>query len=218
MVSLKSSLHWQTVPFSSLKQCAIRHQQFDYPVRDIEGRVRVNGTEVRFEQLRGRNGNCEVRGEGTFRPADGLHLQLIADRVPLNQELRLALQPSTRNVWDSLRPTGDLDQVRLDLRQGTGATRPDIAVDFDIHRADNPHQPDAAIAQDVGLGREARGGDQKRLLFRSPAASRARSWRRLRRGPHGRQRGSRPLDILVECRGHLRPRREARTGATVTRS
>jgi hypothetical protein len=129
-----------------LKQCAIRHQQFDYPVRDIEGQVRVNGTEVRFEQLRGRNGNCDVRGEGTFRPADGLHLQLTADRVPLNQELRLALQPSTRNVWDSLRPTGDLDQVRLDLRQGTGATRPDIAVDFDIHRADNPNQPDAAIA------------------------------------------------------------------------
>jgi hypothetical protein len=24
--------------------------------------------------------------------------------------------------------------------------------------------------------------------------------------PHGRQRGLRPLDILVECRGHLRPR------------
>jgi hypothetical protein len=26
--------------------------------------------------------------------------------------------------------------------------------------------------------------------------------------PNGLQRGSRPLDILVECRGHLRPRRE----------
>jgi hypothetical protein len=24
--------------------------------------------------------------------------------------------------------------------------------------------------------------------------------------PNGRQRGSRPLDLLVECRGHLRPR------------
>jgi hypothetical protein len=29
--------------------------------------------------------------------------------------------------------------------------------------------------------------------------------------PTGRQRGSRPLDILVECRGRLRPRREVRT-------
>jgi hypothetical protein len=55
---------------------------------------------------------------------------------------------------------------------------------------------------------ESGSGDQKHLLFRSPAASRARSWRRLRRGPHGRQRGSQPLDILVECRGHLRPRRD----------
>ena len=26
--------------------------------------------------------------------------------------------------------------------------------------------------------------------------------------PDGRQRGSRPLDILVECRGHAGPRRE----------
>jgi len=129
-----------------LKQCAIRHQQFEYPVRDIEGQVRVNGSEIKFERLFGKNGNCEVRAEGSFRPADGLHLLLTADRVPLNQELRLALQPSTRNVWDSLRPTGDLDQVRVDLRQGTGATRPDIAVDFDIHRPDNPNQPDSAIA------------------------------------------------------------------------
>jgi hypothetical protein len=29
--------------------------------------------------------------------------------------------------------------------------------------------------------------------------------------PNGRQRGSRPLNILVECLGHLRPRREVRT-------
>jgi hypothetical protein len=29
--------------------------------------------------------------------------------------------------------------------------------------------------------------------------------------PNGRQRGSRPLDILVECRGHLRPLREVST-------
>ena len=36
-----------------LKQCAIRHQQFEYPVREIEGQVRVNGAEVKFERLRG---------------------------------------------------------------------------------------------------------------------------------------------------------------------
>jgi hypothetical protein len=29
--------------------------------------------------------------------------------------------------------------------------------------------------------------------------------------PTGLQQSSRPLDILVECRGHLRPRREVRT-------
>jgi hypothetical protein len=28
--------------------------------------------------------------------------------------------------------------------------------------------------------------------------------------PNGRQRGSRPCNILVECRGHLRPWREVR--------
>jgi hypothetical protein len=29
--------------------------------------------------------------------------------------------------------------------------------------------------------------------------------------PNGRQRGSRPSDILVECHGHLRPLHEVRT-------
>ena len=35
------------------------------------------------------------------------------------------------------------------------------------------------------------------------------------KAPNGWQRGSLPLDILVECRGHLGPRREVRTNTTV---
>jgi hypothetical protein len=35
--------------------------------------------------------------------------------------------------------------------------------------------------------------------------------------PNGRQRGSRPLDILVECRDHLRPRRDSHQDEIIAR-
>ena len=129
-----------------LKQCAIRHQLFPWPVRDIEGLARVNGSEVQFERLRGRNGTCTITGAGAFRPADGLNLKLVGLNVPLNQELRQAMQPNTQRVWDALRPTGEVAEVRVDIRHGTGATRPDIAVDFDLHRRGSNTVPNAAIA------------------------------------------------------------------------
>lgn len=129
-----------------LKQCSIRHQLFPWPVRDIEGVARVNGSEIQFERLRGRNDASNLSGSGTFRPADGLHLKLVALNVPLNQELRQALQPNTQRVWDALRPTGEVAEVRVDLRHVTGATRPDIAVDFDLHRPGSKGTPSAAIA------------------------------------------------------------------------
>lgn len=129
-----------------LKQCVIRHQQFPWPVRDIEGLARVNGSEIQFERLRGRNGASNITGSGSFRPADGLHLKLVALNVPLNQELRQALQPNTQRVWDALRPTGEVAEVRVDLRHVTGAARPDIAVDFDLHRPGSTTPPNTAIA------------------------------------------------------------------------
>lgn len=129
-----------------LKQCSIRHQLFPWPVRDVEGLARVNGSEVQFERLRGRNGASTVTGSGNFRPADGLHLKLVALNVPLSQELRQALQPNTQRVWDALRPTGEIAEVRVDLRQVTGANRPDIAVDFDLHRKGSATEPNASIA------------------------------------------------------------------------
>ena len=129
-----------------LKQCSIRHQLFPWPVRDIEGLATVNGSEVQFERLRGRNNTSTISGTGAFRPADGLNLKLVALNVPLNQELRQALQPNTQRVWDALRPTGEVAEVRIDLRHGTGATRPDLAVDFDLHRRGSKTPTNASIA------------------------------------------------------------------------
>jgi hypothetical protein len=45
--------------------------------------------------------------------------------------------------------------------------------------------------------------------FQSPAASRARSWRGLRRG--SQRPAAWPLDVLIECRGYDRPRQDERT-------
>lgn len=128
-----------------LKQCSIRHQMFEYSIRDIGGTVRVRGPIIRFDQLAGRHEQSAVRGDGDYHPDRGLTLQFTADRVALTQELRAAFQPPVRAVWDSLRPAGRVGLVQVDLLQAVAETKPRIAVEIELHDPAASEPPAASI-------------------------------------------------------------------------
>lgn len=101
-----------------LKQCQVRHVRFDYPLRDVAGQIVVNGDEVRFLGLRGRNTDSVVQAAGEWAPTTGLQLRFLAERLALDSQLRAALPPSALQVWDAVRPSGSIDLVRSTLTVG----------------------------------------------------------------------------------------------------
>jgi hypothetical protein len=71
-----------------------------------------------FRDLEGGNGTSRLRGEGTLTATpqgNELALHLSATDVPLEDELRDALQPAMRQVWQVLNPHGIID-LSADVR------------------------------------------------------------------------------------------------------
>ena len=53
-------------------------------------------------------------------PPMELYLNLVADKVPLDEELRDALPPAAQRLWNQLRPTGQVNLKELEIRYRTG--------------------------------------------------------------------------------------------------
>ncbi len=95
-----------------LNRCALRFDKFPYPVRDIRGTIEMRDGRWQFRNLEGRNDTSRVTGRGHFEPrAEGreFRLALEATDVPLETELRDALPPNVRTLWEDLRPRGAVD-------------------------------------------------------------------------------------------------------------
>ncbi len=95
-----------------LNRCALRFDKFPYPVRNIRGVIEMQDDRWQFRDLEGNNeagkvyasGRLESRQEGReFR------LTLQAINIPLESELRDALAPNVRRLWEDLRPRGVVD-------------------------------------------------------------------------------------------------------------
>ena len=107
-----------------LNRCALRFDKFPYPVRDIRGTLEMRDGRWQFRDLEGRNDTGRVVGHGHFEPrAEGreFRLALHATDVPLETELRDALPPNVRTLWEDLRPRGVVDlaaEIRYLDQQG----------------------------------------------------------------------------------------------------
>ena len=106
-----------------LVNCGIHYKPFPYPVSMIRGRLLWDDHGWTFQNLTGRNGSAYIEGSGFWRPIseDGseLRLKLVAADVPLEDDLRDALQPAARAVWSQLRPRGTVDHVTVDIHHVT---------------------------------------------------------------------------------------------------
>lgn len=120
---------------------ALRYKEFPYPLYEVRGQITVHDNWVRLIGFQASNSdNARIRCEGSFlgmpddapHPTDGkwqLALRFQGRDLPLDESLRAALSENSRQIWDSLSPTGVLDQIEVT-----------------VHHADNWKEPRLTIA------------------------------------------------------------------------
>lgn len=87
----------------------VQFQKFPYPLSHIEGTARERDGNWRFENLVSREPNAsrEIRATGTCEKTPHGHqlrLSFVGQQVPLDDTLRLALQPVHQEAWAAIRP------------------------------------------------------------------------------------------------------------------
>jgi hypothetical protein len=124
-----------------LLQATIRHENFNYPIYNVGGLIRVGDQETEFLSLKGQNNNGQIACHGHWNHDDGLRLHFLANHVLLNDELRLALPVHLQNTWAGLRPNGAVDQVDLDLHYPRNAEQPIVKAQLEIANHDHRVSP-----------------------------------------------------------------------------
>ena len=124
-----------------LKQCNIRHSKFDYPIHNVSGLVHVENDRYQFSELTGNNSSAKITCNGDWNPIDGLDVRLICNSVPLDDQLRFALRPELREIWQGFRPRGTIDLIKVDMTLPIGDSYCGIAVDANIGSPSNVASP-----------------------------------------------------------------------------
>lgn len=115
-----------------LAGCSVRHAAFPYLVRDVTGVILVRGDRMTLHQVVGHHLGSRLTCDGGWSESEGLTLRVIANDVPLDRELRNASPPTIQQVWDAVQPQGAIDLARVDLRQKSGESPPDVRITLEI--------------------------------------------------------------------------------------
>lgn len=92
-----------------LNRCSVEYASFPYPLRDVRGTIELVDDTWQFRNLSGHNGTGQVHCNGSLVPTpQGSRLLLVLDGtdVPLEDELRDALNPAIQQFWYDLKPRG----------------------------------------------------------------------------------------------------------------
>ena len=119
-----------------LKECNVQHDSFAYPIHHVSGQVLVNNSNFEFKNLKGKNNNGLVYCNGFWGEASGLDLAFQCRNVPLDEQLRQALQPEIQEIWDGFRPRGAVEQMDVFLRLPLGAKQVDLQLEATFPESD----------------------------------------------------------------------------------
>ena len=117
-----------------VKQCSIRHDHFDYPIHHINGLIQSRDSVFTFSNLTGKNGSGTVVCNGGWNPTQGLGVRFLCNSIPLNDQLRFALKPEIREIWNGFRPRGTLDAMRVDMTLPIGQPHVDVVVEAKMNK------------------------------------------------------------------------------------
>ena len=138
-------------------RCEITWAGLPYPIRNLTGRLELHPDLWEFKNMRGGNGQATIEGNGRvqklFRPnlPNGelplkIDLQIQAQNLPFNEDLRKALQPAWQKTWSIINPTGasnvaatiHVESGRPDSNHIRIEPLPDSSVRLEIQRAPQP--------------------------------------------------------------------------------
>jgi hypothetical protein len=101
-----------------VNHASVRYDKFPYPISNIRGPIAMTDGHWTVRGLEGTNGPGTIRCDGTVDPVGNgteLKLHFTAVNVPLQDDLRDALNPQAQRVWNNLRPQGAIDVEAVDL-------------------------------------------------------------------------------------------------------
>lgn len=123
----------------------LRYERFSYPLYNVNGTIEIEDDWVKLVGFRAANANAgSILCDGSYRMAakppstpgaararqavtehrpSELSLNFRASNVPMDHSLRSSLPPSTQQAWDSISPSGILDELNVLIGQ-RGAGNP----------------------------------------------------------------------------------------------
>ena len=119
-----------------MNECSVQHESFAYPIHHISGQVLVNNSDYEFKNLQGRNNTGLVNCNGIWGETSGLDLAFQCRNVPLDKQLRQALEPEIQEIWDGFRPRGAVEHMDVFLKLPIGAQEIDLQVEATFPESD----------------------------------------------------------------------------------
>jgi hypothetical protein len=131
---------WRQDAWITVNRCSITYDKFPYDLKNLQGVLELHDGQWATSpesELVGTNGTGIVKLQGTLATApeqDVLDLKIHAENVPLQEDLRNALQASQQQLWDSLQPYGKID---LDAHVGYDSRTRKTTIGVQAHPRDD---------------------------------------------------------------------------------
>jgi len=113
-----------------LNRCMARYDRFPYSLANVRGTLEMVDGQWAFNNLEATNSTGRIRCSGALTCGTAgaeLYLKIIGNDVPLEEELRDALKPQMRQLWNDLRPHGCID-VLAEVRYHPLTNAVDVSV------------------------------------------------------------------------------------------
>jgi len=99
---------------ADLQDVRVTYEGFPYGISGISGIVQLDQDKITLNDLSGGHNDTPVKISGSLYPGGekvGVELEVVADDLVVDKELRAALPADMKRIWDSLSPSGRADVV-----------------------------------------------------------------------------------------------------------
>jgi hypothetical protein len=116
---------------AACRDVEMTYAEFPYRLEHVGGTVHFSPEGFETRDMEGRHGQAVLRVEGWVKnpgPTPEVQVKIHADRLTLDEDLRAALRPEHRNIYDQYAPGGTADADVAVYQPPRANTPPDVAV------------------------------------------------------------------------------------------